>query len=464
MGSKRFLGIFVNPVYVQNEGLEQVFDNLESVGTKAICTIPYVAHPAQAGDGRRYPDLHVDGYERLLARPVWGRREIWLQSFLAHKPNIGLYPDGPYRPPVEPAPPPQGVDIGIPHAMIAEARRRGIEAHLLFHPFLPPGVRVEDRPVCVDGSVPGPPRVALNACLNNPAAAAYGLALTRDLIEHYEVDGLMPDWVEYGAYHLVDHFTCFCPHCEQKARAQGFDWDVIKKHVATLWSWAHALTSRELERSRRVLRNPSELVELLTHHSGWVQFLRFKAESVAEYYHQVRRLLDEMGRKEVVLSARGWPPPWNRSSAMDYRTVSKTCDVVTPKLFHFDYSALPRWYGQTLLAWNPALAEFEILDALIDWMNLPDDVERRSFAHYHIPAPEEQHPARLESYRERLDEVVAQVGTSALVYPFAHAYLPEAQWKRMLALVRDSRADGMWVQMYGYLSDRKLEILREMWR
>jgi hypothetical protein len=56
------------------------------------------------------------------------------------------------------------------------------------------------------------------------------------------------------------------------------------------------------------------------------------------------------------------------------------------------------------------------------------------------------------------------VGGKAFCYPFAHAYLPEPQWKRMVALVRDSRVDGMWVQMYGYLSDRKLKILREMWR
>ena len=32
MNSDSFLGIFVNSVYVQNEGLQQVFDNLESAG------------------------------------------------------------------------------------------------------------------------------------------------------------------------------------------------------------------------------------------------------------------------------------------------------------------------------------------------------------------------------------------------------------------------------------------------
>ncbi len=96
-------------------------------------------------------------------------------------------------------------------------------------------------------------------------------------------------------------------------------------------------------------------------------------------------------------------------------------------------------------------------------MNLPDDFERRSFANYHIPAPTELHPAKIEVYRTRLDEVVDQVRGKANCHPIAHAYLPEPQWKRMVAMIRDSRVDGMWVQMYGYLSDRKLEILREMW-
>jgi hypothetical protein len=97
-------------------------------------------------------------------------------------------------------------------------------------------------------------------------------------------------------------------------------------------------------------------------------------------------------------------------------------------------------------------------------MDLPDDIEERSFAEYRIPAPMELHPAKLEVYRERLDEVVDQVGGRAKCLPFAHAYLPEPQWKRMIALIRDSRVDGMWVQMYGYLSDRKLEILGETWK
>jgi hypothetical protein len=461
--SQRFLGIFVNPLYVQSEGLQQVFDNLDSVGTTAICIVTNVARKAEAGKGRRFPDLHIDGYERLVARPVWGEREIYLDQFKTYEPDQELYKNCLYKPKVEQAP--ADLDFEIPNQMIVEAHKRGMQVHVLVSPFLPPTVRPEDQPRLVDGSPCSPPRVANNACLNAPEAEAYALALMEDVAQHYpDTDGLMPDWVEFGAYRFDEHFTCFCPHCEQKARDQGFDWDQIKRDVTVLWDWFHSLTPRELERSLRLLSNPSELLDLLVHYPGWVNFLQFKSSTVVSIYRKTRQRLNKLGLQSIGLSARGWPPPWNRSSGMDYRALADVCSAVTPKLFTFDYSVLPRWYGQTLLVWNPGISESAILDALVEWMNLPDDFSHRSFANYIIPAPTELHPARLETYRTRLDEVADQVKGRTPFYPFAHAYLPEPQWKRMVALIRDSRADGMWVQMYGYLSERKLEILKNVWR
>jgi hypothetical protein len=462
--TKKFLGIFVHPLYVQNEGIQQVFDNLEAVGTSAISISPLVACPAAAGKGRRFPDLAKDGYDRVMARPVWGERELDLEFFLVYEPNLALYEGGAYKPLTRPIP--TDVDRDVPCAMIVEAKKRGMRVHIQVHPLLPPNLLEQDQPVYLDGSVPQPPQYifAAYACPNNLSAKAYGLALVEDTIQHFpNTDGLFTDFVEYGAYSLEDHFACFCQHCERTAREQGYDWDVVKRDVTALWNWLHSLSPRELERSRRLLWNPSELLELLTHYPGWLQFLEFKAGSVVGIYRQVRQLLDKLGAKEVTLSARGWPPPWNRSSGMNYRALAKICSAVAPKLFTFAYSALPRWYGQTLLAWNPELSESEILDALVEWMNLPDDIQGRSFEDYRIPAPTQLQPAKIEAYRSRLDEVVDQVDGRALCYPFAHAYLPEPQWKRLIAVVRDSRVDGMWVQMYGYLSDRKLEILGEMW-
>ncbi|MFC1718466.1 hypothetical protein ACFL6S_32725 [Candidatus Poribacteria bacterium] len=462
MSDRKFLGIFINPYYVQFEGLQQVFDNIESAGASAMATHPNIARPTGKGKGNRFPPLHVDGYDRLVARPLWDKREIQLESYCAYEQDLCLYENTPYEPRVKPAP--SELDKEIPRRMIDEARKRGMEAHIQIAPFFPPGLRAEDEPVYIDGS-DGYRRFSNNACLNSPDAEAYALDLVEDTVHNYpDIDGLFMDWVEFGAYRLEDHFTCFCPHCESKAKEQGFDWSIVRRDAMALWNWLHLLTPRELERSHRILHNPSEMLELFVHHPGLLQFLRFKARTVSGFYRQARERMDAMGMEKIKLSARGWPPPWNRSSGMDYRTLAEVCYAVTPKLFTFDYSVLPRWYGQTILEWNPHLSESAVLDALVDWMNLPDDIERRSFVNYNIPAPEELHPARIESYRVRLDEVVAQVDDGASIYPFAHAYLPEPQWKRMVGMIRDSRVDGMWIQMYGYLSDRKLGIIRKLWR
>jgi hypothetical protein len=49
---------------------------------------------------------------------------------------------------------------------------------------------------------------------------------------------------------------------------QVFDWSIIRRDVMALWNWLHSLTPRELERSHRILHNPSEMLELLSHHPG----------------------------------------------------------------------------------------------------------------------------------------------------------------------------------------------------
>ena len=93
MKQKRFLGIFVNPYMVQSEGLQQVFDNLESIGVSAIALSPRVGRPVAEGQGKRIPILHIDGYRRLLARPVWERQEFFIQQFPGdHCFNEGIRP------------------------------------------------------------------------------------------------------------------------------------------------------------------------------------------------------------------------------------------------------------------------------------------------------------------------------------------------------------------------------------
>ena len=62
----------------------------------------------------------------------------------------------------------------------------------------------------------------------------------------------------------------------------------------SLWQWFHSLTPKKLEHSLRVLGNPSSFTKLFIHYPGCLQFLQFKAETVAGFYRQTRQLINTM--------------------------------------------------------------------------------------------------------------------------------------------------------------------------
>ena len=121
------------------------------------------------------------------------------------------------------------------------------------------------------------------------------------------------------------------------------------------------------------------------------------------------------------------------------------------------------WFGEKLISWNPGLPEDLVLEAVLAWLNLPDDNEARQLDHYQIPGPEEPHPAKLSAYADRLEQLVDQVGGRVPCYPITHPYLPIDQWKDMLEMLQKSRVDGIWVNFYSYLSDAHIEVLRDIW-
>jgi len=460
MGKGRFTGVFLNPFFVQDEGLGPVFDRLEKMGATAIVTHPRVAVPVEEGEGKRFPDLHGDGHRRVLARPLWGKPALHLKSGLSFEPNRRLFGKTPYAPPA--FDPPPGVDLEIPSKILREARSRGMQAHLLMHPFLPAQPRTEDLPVFVGGSRSSRGRFSGNVCLNSPAAFEYGLAMVADILDHFpELDGLMPDWVEFGAYQLESVFTCFCPHCEAEARQSGFDWDAMKRDVGAAWDWLHALEPGRV--ASLTGADGGALREAVETRPGLAEFVRFKAHTVRRFYRALRQMLVARGKGDLLLTSRGWPPPWNRASGMSYGQLTEFCQVAAPKLFTFDYCALPRWYGEVIAKWNPGLGERTILDMLVAVMDLPDAIEDRSFEHYHIPAPDVPHMAGVSCYGPRITEVAEAVRPAARLCPFTHAYLPLPQWRELLTMMRRLPVDGIWIQMYGYLSDDKMDAVREIW-
>ncbi|MCZ6678362.1 MAG: hypothetical protein O7E52_14060 [Candidatus Poribacteria bacterium] len=461
--TKKFLGIVMTPLDVQVEGLAAVMDRIEATGATAISCGHGLNREAPKGQGHRVPPLDIDGYERVFDRPVWGKRELYLEGFSTVKPDLSLYADTPYKPGYT-EPPPE-LDRELPDKIYEAARERGWKTYASASPLSVPGLADADQMRWVDGSIPDSRRrVARQGCPSAPNVRAYAIASVLDTIGHDpQIDGICLDWVEYTTYLLEDHFSCFSPHSQRHAEELGYDVGRIASDAKALWDHLHNLTGASLEASCRIARNPSEMLDLLVRYPGWLDLLRFKSDVVYGLYAEIRQAMNDAGYANVELIANGWAPPFNRSSGMDYGRLSGTVQCVRPKLYTFHWSAMPRWYGQILKAWNPQLGESAILTAIKAWFNLPDDIAHPTFANYHIPGPDENHPVHPKTFRERIDEVTHQVNGQCPVMPLAHGYRPAAQWKRMVAIVRDSPADGMWVQRYCYLSDEKLRILREFW-
>ena len=459
----KFLGIVMTPLDVQVEGLNAVMDRIQSTGATAINCGRTLNREATAETGFRAPPLDIDGYDRVFDRPVWGKRELYLESFRAQKPNLSWYTDTPYRPAWREIP--ADLDADLPSRIFESARSRNWRIYTSVTPLAVPGLKDQDRMQWIDGRCPDPDRrVANQGCPSSPHVRAWAIASVLDEISHHPTpDGVCLDWVEYTTYLLEDHFACFSPHSQRQMVELGYDPQKIKQDIQSLWNHLHRLTTDRLDQTERLLGHPSRLLDLLVRFSGVYDFFRFKSDVVCGLYKDIRTAMDQAGFAEVELVANGWPPPFNRSSGMDYGRLAQTVQCVRPKLYTFHWSAIPRWYGQVLKNWNPQLGVSTILKAVKLWFNLPDDIQSPAFADYYIPGATDKHPVRFETFADRVGEVVQQVDGKSPVMPLAHGYVPLEQWKRTVAIVRDTAADGMWVQRYCYLSDEKISALAGIW-
>jgi len=95
----QFLGVTLMPEYIQNEGVDGVLDRLRASGVTAVATSPYVMEPADEKTGSREPpDDSGAGNVRLLDRPLWGKRELFVRTAPSYAPDKKLYQGLTYQP------------------------------------------------------------------------------------------------------------------------------------------------------------------------------------------------------------------------------------------------------------------------------------------------------------------------------------------------------------------------------
>ncbi|MCH7728329.1 MAG: hypothetical protein IH991_17905, partial [Planctomycetes bacterium] len=199
--NERTVGVTVMPEYLQSEGIEAVLDNLtRRARVNAVATSPYVMVEADESTGNREPPIDAGaGAVRLLDRPLWGKRELWVRTAPSFSPDRKLYEGLRYQPP-EPGDLTRSKGRIITE-FIDAAKDRGLQVYLQVQAAIPPGYRVqfggpteEDTPCLPDGRIPAK-RVDKNGSLASPHIRAYGNALIRDLCRQYsDLDGIRFDW------------------------------------------------------------------------------------------------------------------------------------------------------------------------------------------------------------------------------------------------------------------------------
>jgi hypothetical protein len=473
----RTRGIVLTPAEVANEGVEPVLDAVCEAGATAVAISPGVFVPTDPDDGVREPPLDIAGQARVLDRPLWGRTVQYLKGYAPYEPDPAIWADVPF-----PAPTPAPAEIRVDHAArtLHAARARGLRAYVISSPTVLPGLpggqsfssgragaTHAGRVVRVDDSV-ARRQIAGQGCINDPRVRALARARVTETVHRYpDAVGLFVDWAEYTCYLPEDIFTCFCAHCADTATRSGLDWAAIRAGVQEIVTRLRGVTDQDL--AKLVDAEPTSIVDGLIRLSGAsdraraaaAELMRFKARSVVDFSRALRGWVRAAG-PGVELGVNGFAPPWNAVTGADFAALASVADTVRCKLFSFHWSMMVGWLGEYLRAGNPALSTELVLAAATAIYRMPVP-PGATLADYGMPGPEQPHPIPVTALADRLTEARAGLPPGGRLDAYLHSYRPAAEFGELLVATADA-ADGTWIQRYGYLSDRKLGILRDAWR
>lgn len=452
-------GVTVLPEYFQNEGVNAVLDKLASRGVGMVATSPYVMEPADPKSGTREPPIDAGaGSVRLLDRPLWGKRELFVRTSPSFVPNKRLYQGLAYQP----ATPDRLTESGAAtlREFFRAAQRKHLETYLQVQAAIPPGYRVQfggpkevDRPRLPDGRVP-PRRLANNGSLGSNAILQYTCALMRDLAEAYpEMTGIRLDWPEYPPYFLDDLFLDFNPQCAQHAMRMRMDFPKMQQAALELYRLFHGgLKNRHLERFLAADGGRTPLLAALLQENGLHDWLTFKAGLVTEFLRRVREALPHPYK--LVLGV--FPPPFHLVSGMNFGQVAPLVSAFHCKLYTMHWPVIFRFYGEQLQKNNPNLDEELLVEFLSSLLQIQDRPYGKRLDDFRYPEPEEPHPVGPEAQRLKVRDAQALAGETP-VFAFVHGYGPVKDFAQRLQIGREASPHGVWINRYGYLRDEKLD-------
>lgn len=462
-----FLGITVLPEYFQVEGVASVISRCRRAGATAIATSPYVMREVSENEGNREPPIDAGaGKVRLLERPLWGKRELWVETTPSYSPDLNLYQETLYKPPTCAE---WGVSQGeLIDQVIAACHEAGLEVYFQVQAAIPPGYRVQfggpteaDAPRLFDDRIPEG-RVAKNASLVSPNIRNYQNSLLEDLIMRYPaIDGIRLDWPEYPPYRLDSLFVDFCSHMTEFSENNGLALDNIRDAVARLYGLIHeGLSNEDLEKL-------SESGDL----RGWLEsrgletnllkdWLSLKSMAVNALLTDAKTTLSKNSPNGCKLIAHAFPPPWSALSGMHFDKISQCCDGIAVKLYTMHWSMMLRYYLDQIHGHNPRLSEELLVRVLYQFFSVSDDPAPTRIADVTYPGPEELHVRGPAAQADKIIEAQQEAVTTP-VYSLIHGYGTEDDFKARFVTAFDAANGQAWLNRYGYLGNSKLDAIGE---
>lgn len=459
------LGITILPEYIQSEGAETLLDNLlDRLPLTAVSTSPYVMEECSPGQGgEREPPADSDkGLSRLLDRPLWGKREVWVSAAPSFNPNLELYKGLRYQPQR-----PTSLTRREGHVIdgfIKAARKRGIQVFFQVQAAIPPGYRVQfggpeegDKPCLPDGSNPSK-TLDNNGSLASPHILDYGEAMIRDLLTQYpEIDGIRTDWPEYPPYFFESMFLDFGPHAKTVASHEGFDFEAMRREAQAMFD--HLTLELTDDLMTAYLHDPTKLRERWKPCQEWLQF---KSEIVTNLLARFKRAISETGGPEKLFFPSAFPPPWNALSGFDYTKAAEHADAISSKHYTMHWPMMLRNYSDFIMEKNPSLSPSLLAEFIAQSFDAASPVPKDT-RDFHYPEPDEVHPVSLDSII-RKQSLVESMAPGTPIWPIAHSYGPTQDFINRAGAALSASKNRLWINRYAYLNDEKLKALEPLFQ
>lgn len=467
------LGITVMPEFYQTEGIDAVLDNIVHVaGASAVTTSPYVLAEADAATGSREPpDDAGAGAVRLLDRPLWGKRELFVKAAPSFVPKVDFYRGLRYQPP-----PPTELTRTSGHLVrdfIRAAQARHLKVYLQVQAAIPPGYRVQfggpiddDQPRLPDATVPKQ-RLAKNGSLASSHIRLYLAALLQDLVREYpDIDGFRIDWPEYPPYFLTDAFLDFSLHARVLSKQLNYNYESMRYAAFTLLETLRGTLTDDDVRAWADAEGDHGLVRSLVRNTELVEWLDFKAATTVDFIKNARARLDAItpAGQRYELIPNTFAPPLTIASGLDFGRIAEHCDGASVKLYTMHWPMMVNFWARALIEANKLQDEKAVVRALVRLFDIPPDAGTTiepTLANYAYPEPDAPHPVGSEALRRKIRQAKSETTGEFPIYALAHGYGPVDDFRRRLAAAWET-ADGVWINRYGYLSDAKLKAIGEV--